>query len=1271
MTFSILDIKSSLDQAYRLIMPLRQDLDRFKTNLKQLIAQINEKESEEHVKIFLMDFLKNTFYHPDYLVATKGKADFVIHLDKTSSSPVGVLFEVKKPTNKAEMVTRENLNTRAMHELILYFLRERVNNKNYSLTNLIITNIYEWFVFDAALFEKIFTTNTRLQKAYKEWDAGQSISSKTDLFYNEIAKPFLQELDKEIAFTHFDLRDYLKIIEAEGDRNDKKLIPLYKFFTPVHFLKLPFVSDSNTLDKGFFAELLHIVGLEETKEQSKKIIRRPPLENRERGSLLENTINLLQLEGTWRSVSSIEQYGKNNEERIFNIALSLCLTWINRILFLKLLEAQLLRYHQENKEFRFLNFRTIPNFDELYKLFFQVLALQAIDRSEFVQGKFSHIPYLNSSLFEISELEKGTLRINALDDNLKMKTFKSSILKKRVKNFEEELNPLEYLFLFLDAYDFSSVGKEDVQEENKSIINAAVLGLVFEKINGYRDGAIYTPGAITMYMCKETIRRAVLKKFKDAFSWDIDNLDDLNNYIGNKRKTTDILEYNRLLDSIKIIDPAVGSGHFLVSSLNELILIKAELGILADSSGRVITDIQVTIANDELILLRRNTQDFFDYQVKKDSSGNWKIDPESQRIQETIFNEKRRIIEGCLFGVDINPNSSKICRLRLWIELLKNAYYKVAGDGEQSKILELETLPNIDINIKSGNSLLSKYPLNEDLSEVFRKQNFSVAIYQDAVESYKNTPNKEAKEDLKQFIRKIKEQFRESVSRRDPKRKRLAEFRGQLSLLQNNFDLFGQKKSQKDVKSESKKWEAKIAKIEAEINEIESNAIYKNAFEWRIEFPEVLDSKGDFEGFEVVIGNPPYIQLQKMGEDADVLQKMGFETYVRTGDIYSLFYELGMNILKPGYYLGFITSNKWMRASYGQSLRKFFLEKTNPLQLIDFGGYQVFASATVDTNILVAQKEVFSGSVQTCLINKSIGSLEKMSVFIGQNSSIQKSFSEGAGWVILSPIEERIKQKIEAAGTPLKDWDVSIYRGILTGYNEAFIIDQQTRDRLVQASAKNAEIIRPILRGRDIKRYNATYASYWLINTHNGIKSSNIGRIDVQADFPDIYEHLNEYKDSLEIRLDKGDHWTNLRNCAYLDDLAKDKIVWIELTDKPNFYLDTDGFYLNNTIFFLSGKRLPFLLSFLNSKLSEWYFSKIAATSGAGTRRWIKLYIDQIHIPQIVNSEFEDKISALVLEIQELKKAGIDTDELEKTIDREIYNLFELTPDEIEILDTY
>jgi hypothetical protein len=286
-----------------------------------------------------------------------------------------------------------------------------------------------------------------------------------------------------------------------------------------------------------------------------------------------------------------------------------------------------------------------------------------------------------------------------------------------------------------------------------------------------------------------------------------------------------------------------------------------------------------------------------------------------------------------------------------------------------------------------------------------------------------------------------------------------------------------------------------------------------------------------------------------------------------------------------------------------------------------------------------------------------------MSDFIRQNNAIQTEFSAESGWVLLSAQEAAIKRKIEAIGTPLKNWDINIYRGILTGFNEAFIINRETRDSLIKASPKNAEIIRPILRGRDIKKYKIDFADCWLINTHNGLKNKKLARIQAERDYPAVYDHLKNYEAELTRRLDKGEHWSNLRNCAYIEDFEKEKIVWLELTDHPNFALDNQRYYINNTIFFMTGNHLRYILGFLNSRLCEWYFDKIAATSGAGTRRWIKIYIDQICVP-MPDPIMEAKLVELVDRLSREKNESTM-----KQIDNLVYASFNLTQEEISLVE--
>ena len=740
----------SLDKTYRLQPGNREQIDRFKESYVKLFGLINEKESEEIVKGHLMSFLNEVYYNGTapgnggtYLIAPKDKTDFVIYAGKDATAPAGVLVEVKRPANKGEMITRQNLNAKAFHELLLYYFRERIDAHNNDIRYCVITNVYEWFIFDAAVIDRVFFRNAQLTKDYKAWAGGQKVSTNNDLFYNEIAKPFLAALAQnggieEITGTYFDLRNFRNIVTDTDPANDKTLLPLYKILSPVHLLKLPTATDSNRLNPKFYAELLHLIGLEEVKEAGKKMIRRKESTNRDEGSLLENTLAELDSSGKFAFLTDRQQYGTTPNDQLVSVALELCITWINRILFLKLLESQLITYHRaangtRNKDYAFLNREKIADFDELNKLFFRVLAKKPAERQASIQAKFGRVPYLNSSLFELTPLENDTVAINQLDNGLMLPLLRNSVLNDNpaYKN-QPALPALAYLFAFLDAYDFASESRDVIQEKNRTLINASVLGLIFEKINGYKDGSFYTPGFITEYMCRETIRKAVVQKFNEANGWECADFADLQN------KEFDKTGANKLINSLRICDPAVGSGHFLVSALNELIAVKSDLGLLMDETGRRIKDYTVSIVNDELIV-QDEDQEPFQYVL----GATHKPTAERQRVQKTLFHEKQTLIENCLFGVDINPNSVKICRLRLWIELLKNAYYT-----DESGFTELETLPNIDINIKQGNSLLSKFSLTEDLSDVFRKQRFSLRTYKDAVTAYKMAKNKEAKAEI-------------------------------------------------------------------------------------------------------------------------------------------------------------------------------------------------------------------------------------------------------------------------------------------------------------------------------------------------------------------------------------------------------------------------------------------------------------------------------------------------------------------------------------------
>ena len=899
MKLNIQTPKQSLNKAFLKQPVNRDEIDLFKTNLQILLDKINPNESEEHHKNFVRDFLKSSFYKADYEINTKGRQDLVIHSGKTAQEKVGVILEAKKPANKADMISADNPNRKALHELILYYLNERNEADNFELKNLVITDIYQWFIFDANVFDKVIYRNTQIKRLYQTYKADRK---DNPFFYGELQK-IIASLDETIDCAVFDISDYQTALNNDDDKDDVSLIELFKILSPNHLLKVPFTDDSNKLDKNFYTELLHIIGLEEIKDKSKLKIQRKDEARRDAGSLIENAIAIIETKDCLYKVKNLESYGETREERLFGVALELCLTWINRVLFLKLLEAQLVDYHNGDREYRFLDAKTIQDFDELFTLFHQVLAKLPEERRANIKAKYSRVPYLNSSLFEISELENDTITIESLKDTIELPLTSASILK---DGKQKGLPTMVYLFAFLDAYDFASEGASTITENNRSLINASVLGKVFEKINGYKDGSIYTPGFITMYMCRQSIRLAVVQKFKDAYGWNIAEFADIKNYLADRKSKADILEFNHVINSLHLCDPAVGSGHFLVSSLNEIIAIKGELGILADASGERFRDIEITIENDELTVFDTERSEFFKYRITNGTPAS----KEAQRLQKTLFHEKQTLIENCLFGVDINPNSVKICRLRLWIELLKNAYYK-----ESANFGELETLPNIDINIKEGNSLVSRFALDEDLKQILKKIKYSIKDYRNFVLGYKETRDREKKREFESKIKQIKEDFRVELNHFSPVRIKLAKIENELFEKQSKQFLFGEDEDkQKERVKRIDELKFDVDEQKQKVKEAEENIIYKNAFEWRFEFPEVLDNDGNFTGFDIVIGNPPYIRQEELGTLKDYLKK-DYEVYTGTADILVYFYELGLRVLKQNGKFSFITSNKFMRAN--------------------------------------------------------------------------------------------------------------------------------------------------------------------------------------------------------------------------------------------------------------------------------------------------------------------------------------------------------------------
>ena len=1262
--------RKALNKAFLKVKPNRTEIERFKTNLIQLLDKINDNESEEFHKNLVSDFLKDTYYKQNHFINTKGRNDLVIHNGHNASSTVGVILEAKKPTNKAEMLSQDKINVKAFQELVLYYLRERITLKNIEIKYLIATNINEWFIFDATLFDRLFAQNKNLVKQFNDFEEGRLADTKTDFFYKQIAEPFISDLKHDIEFTWFDIRDYEKPLQNADKKDDNQLIALFKLLSPEHLLKLPFANDSNSLDKRFYGELLHIIGLTETKDGSKKLIERNKEGERNTGSFLENAI--IQLDSLDK-ISRLEnpgRFGANLQERLFNVGLELSITWINRILFLKLLEAQLISYHKGDKLYEFLSFDKIKDYDDLNSLFFQVLARQQNERNEDVKTLFAKVPYLNSSLFEPTEIEHTTLFISQLRNDITLPVYSQTVLKDSTgKKRTGNINPLEYLFEFLNAYDFASEGSEEIQEDNKTLINASVLGLIFEKINGYKDGSFFTPGFITMYMCRETIRKAVVQKFNEAKGWNCNDLNALYDKIEDRN------EANNIINDLKICDPAVGSGHFLVSALNEMIAIKSDLKILQDRDSRRLKEYHFEVVNDELIVTDEDGE-LFEYNP---------TNKESQRIQETLFHEKQTIIENCLFGVDLNPNSVKICRLRLWIELLKNAYYK--------NETELETLPNIDINIKCGNSLISRFALDADLKQALKKSasKWTIESYRLAVDTYRNAQSKEQKREMERLINEIKTNFRSEISQNDPKVKRLRNINGELFSLTNQGQLFELTKKEKaEWNNKIEKLTAEAKKLETAIEEIKSNKIFDNAFEWRFEFPEVLDDNGDFVGFDVVIGNPPYIRQEELKEFKGYY-KENYKLHSGTTDIYVYFIEKGFDVLKRKGVLTYIMPNKFMQAGYGQPARKFLLEQ-NLLEIIDFGDFQVFDEATTYPCILQAGKEKSQGKFTSVKIKTSSFTDNFTNYIISARNIIKQSSLTSETWIIEDSASQNLLQKMRAKGEKLETYiGDGAKRGVLTGLTEAFLIDTETKNNIISSDTNSARLIKPFLLGRDVKPYATEDNKNWLILIPKGftIKRNlppdnpyyvaepmpRYGFVEYEEawewlmkNYPGVAGHLINYRDKAEARTDKGDYWWELRACDYYDKFLHPKIMYQKFQVKPCFIFEDREMYCNDSMWFIPSDD-KVLLGILNSKIGWWLISKYCTAIQNGYQLIWK-YFSQIPIAK-GDESVRIKVEGLVNEIIESKKHNplANTIDIESQINQLVYQLYNLTEEEITIIE--
>ncbi|GAA8295677.1 class I SAM-dependent DNA methyltransferase [Helicobacter pylori] len=1271
--------------------PTKETIENFEKEINSLLENAPRQDDEEFQKNEINEFLKNTY---GYRCNTNKKVDSAIYVDEE----VQVLIEVKALNKKTEFPkNKENPLSKAFCQMVLYFLEEREKEKNNSLKHTIICNAHEFFLFDCK--DLLFLNdNKRIKKFYKNYAQKEGTDSSKPKFYEDLEQYLKEDFQGELRYTYFNLND------------DFKELPLiYQVLSQEVLLKQKKTLDANTLNKDFYEELLYILGLEEQNEKGKTLIKPSYTQNSLSDALKSNTKNL------------------DDEE-----VMALLIAWNNRILFLRLLESLLISF--KHFKDRFLTIGNFKDFNALNTLFFEVLAKKNSERSLNKEDKIlEKIPYLNSSLFDQTSLESKGYEIRLLE-NKKLELYKNSVLKKHEEyQKQKDLPLLKYLFEFLRLYKFTTTPKDikdNTDTSESRLINPSVLGLVFEKLNGYKEGSFYTPSFITSYMCKESITPIVLDKFNAIYQWDCENLEELREKIDRNFSNEKAKEYLNTLLTLRICDPAVGSGHFLVSALNEMVFVAYKLGLIASLYRH-----ELRLENDEIIIHTPENK-IFNYTIPHSEN-----DPH-HHIQKELFELKKSIIENCLFGVDINPNSCEITKLRLWIELLKYSYY-IFKEGKNTN--NLETLPNIDINIKCANSLISRFALKDKAllkTEKNKNLEYYIAEYKELVKIYKDpkilenltrpikdsnavrkyakerlyqelaqNPNKDFKKALNDRIEKIKEAFKLTL---EPPQKEL-KFK---KFLKEHLELYGksilEEANDNGLELEALALEKKMAheglfhdytpypKLDKTDKVVglehfnryvltsykdlqDENERYANALEWRFEFPEVLDDEGNFLGFDCIIGNPPYIRQEQIKDLKPLLQKQYQDFYNSTADIYTYFFALAYHLLKEKGFSAFITSNKYARAKYGAKLRELLLKKTTLVSYMELNALKVFESAAVDTSIIHFIKQAPLKESDFKYYEPTPNDKNDLkntpSFLMKQNALSTESF------IFANATLLDLRDKIESVGTPLKDWDIQINYGIKTGANEAFIIPTEKRDAILNACKTQEErerteaLIKPILRGKDIKRYSYEWAGEWLINTHNGYTSDlkfKIPPIDIEK-YPATKAHLDAHYDTIATRSDQGDTPYHLRNCAYLEDFEKEKIVWNPVSGEYFFTFIKDEFYFNNSLFMITSKTLEtrdlyYILGLLNTTLYRWLTIQMTNLITIGKYAYgSKDKIEQLPIPQITksNKPTADKIIALVDKIlqSKAKDPKANTQGLEKEIDALVYQLYHLTDEEIKTIE--
>ncbi|EOA6088982.1 Eco57I restriction-modification methylase domain-containing protein [Campylobacter coli] len=1237
MHFTLLNEKDFFNPYYRKKQIMQNEFDIFNKALMQYLERLESSQSENEdylVANALSPFLTMLNFKTHIKTKQKGKSEIDLSISKDEfSKDLEVLIEAKKPNSK-EFITHTKVNSKALHETILYYFRNR--EYSFSLKFIIITDFYKFYIFKISEFEELFYKNPSFKKLFEEFCNPNSLfKGNTEEFYKEVAK--LIENSKE------NLKGFLidlTFLKDKQKSNFKNLASIYKTFHRDFLLSEFNPNDANSLNNAFYKELLYILGLCESKQNSKLIIAKSQESKEEQGTF-------------YTAINS------KLEEENFETILKLLILWLNRILFLKLIESNLVRFN-DDKNLKFLNFKKIPDFDKLSELFFEVLAKEKSTRKK---SEFAYLPYLNSSLFEKQSIE-NTLEISSLSNDLKLFYYKNTVLKDdKCKAKKGQVGLLEYLFEFLDSFDFGSDDEQSEILSQKELISSSVLGNVFEKLNGYKEGSFYTPSFITSYMCKESITKVVLDKFNAQFDLDAKNINELRKSLRKEDKKAQ----KELLNSIKICDPAVGSGHFLVSALNVMLSIYDELNLFNE-------EFYLEVQNDE-ILITNHKGEFIKYKRPKTPKD------KAHLIQQELFHTKKDIIENNLFGVDINPNSCEITKLRLWIELLKHSFYQSFDDENYH---DLKTLPNIDINIKCGNSLVSYFETGKSLShypnikERINKYKRIVKDYKEGFYTDKNLIAKEIKnlqESFKNFC--LKDKFNKEIKQLTNGANEYSKKYGDFLADEHHDEKFKSffSKNMFEFSFDEKVATKEFANLKKEYDNI-FNLESNHPFEWRFEFPEILDDDGNFKGFDLIIGNPPYI---KENDNKDLFTNTKkLRTYQGKMDIWYHFVGRGFDILKNNGYLAFIATNNWVTNSGAKKLRNIVLEESQILSLVDFSSFMVFDSASIQTMIMQFQKikppknyEFHFAKITTqtpiyedvinLLKNEKTQNNEILSINLTPKKFIDKTLN------FTKSDYEELFNKIQKYGKFYLE-ESEVAQGIVPAIDEAFVI----KDKNV--FSKNEQcFIKEYYTGLSGKFYSS-FTDKYLIYLSNKNYSGNLD------DLPNLKQHFQKYKEIL--KESKIKYKTPNKPYFYLHrereekffKKGEEKIISQVRCIEPIFVYSNENFYGSRALFFIQTCRinLKYLTGVLNSKLIAFWLKHKGKIQGNLFK------IDKeplLNIPVVnINSKNEKLANKLISLVDEILKAkeqdkNANTQELENKINSLVYKLYNLTEEEIKIIE--